>query len=186
MNIISSPNNQEIEKNNNKNKQLLLPALSYKNVRKNGQINSPFKLRASFKKPKNILKSNLPLLGNSNDNNDNKVTLLSNRNINVNANLNENINNNGNLSHHSSKKRSMSEFKNKILQTINNNNLFHNKNNMMNNMKHFNPPNIKNINTQNSAADSENPVKKSKIKSLNRKNRNISSYEIGNFPLIVD
>ena len=186
VNIISSPNNQEIEKNNNKNKQLILPALSYKNVRKNGQINSPFKLRASFKKPKNILKSNLPLLGNSNDNNDNKATLLSNRNINGNANLNENINNNGNLSHHSSKKRSISEFKNKILQTINNNNLFHNKNNMMNNMKHFNPPNIKNINTQNSAADSENPVKKNKIKSLNRKNRNISSYEIGNFPLIVD
>ena len=186
VNIISSPNNQEIEKNNNKNKQLILPAFSYINVRKNGQFNSPFKLRPSFKKPKNILKSNLPLLGNSNDNNDNKATLLSNRNINANVNLNENINNNGNLSHHSSKKRSMSEFKNKILQTINNNNLFHNKNNMMNNMKHFNPPNIKNINTQNSAADSENPVKKSKIKSLNRKNRNISSYEIGNFPLIVD
>ena len=77
-------------------------------------------------------------------------------------------------------------FKNKILQTINNNNLFRNKNNMLNNMKHFNPSSIKNINTQNSIADNESPVKKSKIKSLNRKNRNISSYEIGNFPLIVD
>ena len=153
-------------------------------MRKNGQINSPFKLGANFKKPKNILKSNLPLFGNSNDINDNKVTLLSNKNTNVN--LNDNINNNGNLSHYSSKKRSMSEFKNKILQTINNNNLFHNKNNMMNNMKHFNPPSIKNINTQNNAAESENPVKRNKIKSLNRKNRNISSYEIGSFPLIVD
>ena len=154
-------------------------------MRKDIQINSPFKLRTNFEKPKNILKSSLPLLGSSNDNNDNndnKVALLSNKNVN----LNENINNNGNLSHYSSKKRSISEFKNKILQTINNNNLFHNKNNMLNNMKHFNPPSIKNINTQNSAADSENPTKKNKIKSLNRKNRNISSSEIGNFPLIVD
>ena len=57
-------------------------------------------------------------------------------------------------------KRSMSEFKNKILQTINNNNLFRNKNNMLNKMKHFNPPSIKNINTQNSGADNESPVKK--------------------------
>lgn len=181
LNIVSSPNNQEIEKNNNKNKQLILPALSFKNVRKD----SPFKLRASFKKPKNILKTNLPLFGNNNDNNnnDNKVTLVSNKNINVN--VNDNISNYGNLSHYSSKKRSMSEFKNKILQTINNNNLFRNKNNMLNNMKHFNPPSIKNINTQNSGVDNESPVKKS-IKSLNRKNRNISSYEIGNFPLIVD
>ena len=185
LNIVSSPNNQEIEKNNNKNKQLILPALSFKNVRKDGQIISPFKLRASFKKPKNILKTNLPLFGNNNDNNnnDNKVTLVSNKNINVN--VNDNISNYGNLSHYSSKKRSMSEFKNKILQTINNNNLFRNKNNMLNNMKHFNPPSIKNINTQNSGVDNESPVKKS-IKSLNRKNRNISSYEIGNFPLIVD
>ena len=192
LNIVSSPNNQEIEKNNNKNKQLILPVLSNKNVRKDGQIISPFKLRENFKKPKNIIKTNLPLFGNSNDNNnnnnnDNKVTLVNNKNINVNVNDNiSNLSNYGNLSHYSSKKRSMSEFKNKILQTINNNNLFHGKNNMLNNMKHFNPPNIKNINTQNSLADGESPVKKNKIKSLNRKNRNISSYEIGNFPLIVD
>lgn len=197
LNIISSPNNQEIEKNNNKNKQLILPVLSSKNVRKDGQIVSPFKLRASLKKPKNVIKSNLPIFGNSNlcnkvephevnsnennDNKENKNTLIK-----KNVNLNDNINNYGNLSHYSSKKRSMSEFKNKILQTINNNNLFRNKNNMLNNMKHFNPSSIKNINTQNSIADNESPVKKSKIKSLNRKNRNISSYEIGNFPLIVD
>ena len=181
LNILSSPNNQEIEKNNNKNKQLILPVLSYKNMRKDEQIISPFKLRASFKKPKNIIKPKFPIFSN-NDNNDNKITLVDNKNIN----LNDNISNYGNLSHYSSKKRSMSEFKNKILQTINNNNLFHNKNKMLNNMKHFNPSSIKNINTQNSIDDNESPVKKIKIKSLNRKNRNISSYEIGNFPLIAD
>ena len=188
--ISSLNNNKEIEENNNKKKNLILPALSIKNIKRQSQISSPFNIKANFKNKKNIIKSNLPNFDNNllnkNEVGDNN-SLYNNNDKYTSINSNNEILNDYNslYSNHSSKKRSMSEFKNKILQTINNNNLFQNKNNILNQMNNFRLPINKNIITQNYNADNESPLKKNKIKSLSKRNRNISSCEM-NFPLIND
>ena len=187
LNALPSTNNQEIEKNN-KNKQLILPLLSGKNMRKNKELISPFKTRTEMKKLKIIDKANLPIYGNNLFKN--KIDLIENtikseRNTNtVFFNKNESLNNKcGYFSNYSCKKRATSDFKNKILQTINGNNLFNNKNVLNNN----NLSNIsKNINTQHITSFNESPIKRNNFKSLG-KNKNISSYEMGGgFPLIFD
>ena len=199
LNINSIINSQEIEKSNNKNKQLILPILSVKNNKYISDISSPFKIRTDTKKQKHIIKSNLPIyaknlfnnnINNNNFNNEDNMNSDINKNNNLINNKNENLNNNrnlNNLSNYSNKRRATSEFKNKILQTINNNNnnLFNNRNALINN-NNYNSSALKNINTQNSPSFNENQVKKNKIKSLVKKNRNISSCEMGSFPLIVD
>ena len=69
------------------------------------------------------------------------------------------------------------------MQTINGNNLFNNNKNIVNN----NIPNtFKNINTPNITSFNESPIKRNKFKSLYKNNRNISSYEISKFPLIIE
>ena len=188
LNAIPSSNNQEIEKNN-KNKQLILPVLSGKNMRNNKELNLPIKTRIDMKKLKIIEKANLPIYGNNL--NKNKIDLIENtikneRNTNtLFFNKNENLNNNkyGYFSNYSCKKRATSDFKNKILQTINGNNLFNSQNVLNNN-------NIstasKNINTQHVTSLNESPIKRNNFKSLGKNNRNISSYEMGGFPLIFD
>lgn len=181
LNVNLSSNAQEIENNNN-NKQLILPALSSKKI-KNKNILSPFKTKTDMKKNSILIKPNLPIYGNNLfkkkydiKNDINKNTLILNKN--------ESINNyNGYSSNYSTKKRATSDFKNKILQTINGNNLFNNNKNIVNN----NIPNtFKNINTPNITSFNESPIKRNKFKSLYKNNRNISSYEISKFPLIIE
>ena len=189
LNVIPNPNNQEIEKNN-KNKQLILPVLSGKNIRNNKELISPFKTKTDMKKLKIIEKPNLPIYGINLFKN--KMDIIENINKSergqntVFLNKNENLNNNninGYFSNYSSKKRATSDFKKKILQTINGNNLFNNQN-ILNNNNLSNAS--KNINTQHITSFNESPIKRSKFKSLGKNNRNISSYEMGGFPLIFD
>ena len=188
LNALPSTNNQEIEKNN-KNKQLILPMLSGKSMRNNKElISSPFKTRSDMKKLKIIEKTNLPIYGNNLFKN--KIDLIENtikserKQYTGFLNKNENLNNNkfANFSNYSCKKRATSDFKNKILQTINGN-LFNNKNENLNNNNLSSLS--KNINTQHITSFNESPIKRNTFKSL-RKNKNISSYEMGGFPLIVD
>ena len=142
-----------------------------------------------MKKLKIIEKTNLPIYGNNLFKN--KIDLIENtikserKQYTGFINKNENLNNNkfGNFSNYSCKKRATSDFKNKILQTINGNNLFYNKNENLNNNNLSSLS--KNINTQHITSFNESPIKRNTFKSL-RKNKNISSYEMGGFPLIVD
>ena len=189
LNALPSTNNQEIEKNN-KNKQLILPMLSGKSMRNNKElISSPFKTRSDMKKLKIIEKTNLPIYGNNLFKN--KIDLIENtikserKQYTGFLNKNENLNNNkfANFSNYSCKKRATSDFKNKILQTINGN-LFNNKNENLNNNNLSSVS--KNINTQHVTSFNESPIKRNTFKSLGKNNRNISSYEMGGFPLIVD
>ena len=189
LNALPSTNNQEIEKNN-KNKQLILPMLSGKSMRNNKDlISSPFKTRSDMKKLKIIEKTNLPIYGNNLFKN--KIDLIENtikserKQYTGFLNKNENLNNNkfANFSNYSCKKRATSDFKNKILQTINGN-LFNNKNENLNNNNLSSVS--KNINTQHVTSFNESPIKRNNFKSLGKNNRNISSYEMGGFPLIVD
>ena len=189
LNALPSTNNQEIEKNN-KNKQLILPMLSGKSMRNNKDlISSPFKTRSDMKKLKIIEKTNLPIYGNNLFKN--KIDLIENtikserKQYTGFLNKNENLNNNkfANFSNYSCKKRATSDFKNKILQTINGN-LFNNKNENLNNNNLSSVS--KNINTQHVTSFNESPIKRNTFKSLGKNNRNISSYEMGGFPLIVD
>ena len=189
LNALPSTNNQEIEKNN-KNKQLILPMLSGKSMRNNKElISSPFKTRSDMKKLKIIEKTNLPIYGNNLFKN--KIDLIENtikserKQYTGFLNKNENLNNNkfANFSNYSCKKRATSDFKNKILQTINGN-LFNNKNEKLNNNNLSSVS--KNINTQHVTSFNESPIKRNTFKSLGKNNRNISSYEMGGFPLIVD
>ena len=189
LNALPSTNNQEIEKNN-KNKQLILPMLSGKSMRNNKDlISSPFKTRSDMKKLKIIEKTNLPIYGNNLFKN--KIDLIENtikserKQYTGFLNKNENLNNNkfANFSNYSCKKRATSDFKNKILQTINGN-LFNNKNEKLNNNNLSSVS--KNINTQHVTSFNESPIKRNTFKSLGKNNRNISSYEMGGFPLIVD
>ena len=189
LNALPSTNNQEIEKNN-KNKQLILPMLSGKSMRNNKElISSPFKTRSDMKKLKIIEKTNLPIYGNNLFKN--KIDLIENtikserKQYTGFLNKNENLNNNkfANFSNYSCKKRATSDFKNKILQTINGN-LFNNKNENLNNNNLSSVS--KNINTQHVTSFNESPIKRNNFKSLGKNNRNISSYEMGGFPLIVD
>ena len=197
LDINSIVNFPEIEKSTNKNKQLILPVLSVKhNSRNNYETSSPFKKRIDMKKQKHIIKSNLPIYAknlfniincNAVEDTINNDTTSKNCIYNNNNNKNENSNNkNFNyVSNYTYKKRATSEFKSNILQTINNNNLFNNKNKTNNNT--FVPSFTQNVNnTQNNTALNESPSKLNKSKSLARKNRNISSCEMSNFPLIVD
>ena len=196
LNINSIMNCPEIEKSNTKSKQLILPVLSVKNnSRNNYDTSSPFKKRIDMKKQKHVIKSNLPIYAknlfgiincNAIDDTINNDTTKNNYLPN-NNNKNENSNNKNytNLSNYTAKKRATSEFKNNILQTINNNNLFNTKN-KTNNISSV-PAFIKNINnTQNNTAFNDSPAKIKRCRTLARKNRNISSYDMGNFPLIVD
>ena len=102
----------------------------------------------------------------------------------------ENINNNnyGYFSNYSNRKRATSEFKNKIFQTINRNNLFNDKNNLYNNNIPSNSKNTtKNIIEQNiTTVINDSPIKRNKYKYLAGNNRNISSYEMAKFPIIFD
>ena len=191
-NINSILNCQENEKSNTKNKQLILPVLSIKNNYKNYDSNSPFKKKVDLKKQKFAIKTNLPIYAKNlfivnncegpedNIKNETNKNCLSNHKNDINY---KNFNYT-NLSNYTAKKRATSEFKNSILKTINSNNLF-NRNKAGNN-NIFVPSLIKNINTQENAAYDESQGKKNKCKSLVRKNRNISSIEMGNFPLIAD
>ena len=150
-NIKSNHNNKELENNFNKNKQLILPALNNKNERKNYEVKTPLKTKSAFKIQKNMIKSNFPIFGNNLFNN--KFDSLEN---NINSDIkketllnykyeNQNNNNIENLSNYSCKKRSTSEFRKKILKTINNNNLF-NKNSLNNNNNNYIPSSFKNSN----------------------------------------
>ena len=149
-------------------------------------------------KKKSVFKANLPIHGNNLFNNNNNYNIDKNTNdINKNIlntvliNKNENINSNNNyayFSNYSNKKRATSEFKNKIFQTTNNNNLFNDKNNI-NNSNNINNNNIptKNINEQKlTTVINVSPIKRNKYKPLFSNNRNISSCEMVKFPLIID
>ena len=188
-NIKSNHNNKELENNFNKNKQLILPALNNKNERKNYEVKTPLKTKSAFKIQKNMIKSNFPIFGNNLFNN--KFDSLEN---NINSDIkketllnykyeNQNNNNIENLSNYSCKKRSTSEFRKKILKTINNNNLF-NKNSLNNNNNNYIPSSFKNSNDKSITTFNESPTTKNKFKSMGKKNRNISSYEIVDLPLI--
>ena len=188
-NIKSNHNNKELENNFNKNKQLILPALNNKNERKNYEVKTPLKTKSAFKIQKNMIKSNFPIFGNNLFNN--KFDSIEN---NINSDIekktllnykyeNQNNNNIENLSNYSCKKRSTSEFRKKILKTINNNNLF-NKNSLNNNNNNYIPSSFKNSNDKSITTFNESPTTKNKFKSMGKKNRNISSYEIVDLPLI--
>jgi len=188
-NIKSNHNNKELEDNFNKNKQLILPALNNKNERKNYEVKTPLKTKSAFKIQKNMIKSNFPIFGNNLFNN--KFDSIEN---NINSDIekktllnykyeNQNNNNIENLSNYSCKKRSTSEFRKKILKTINNNNLF-NKNSLNNNNNNYIPSSFKNSNDKSITTFNESPTTKNKFKSMGKKNRNISSYEIVDLPLI--
>ena len=188
-NIKSNHNNKELENNFNKNKQLILPALNNKNERKNYEVKTPLKTKSAFKIQKNMTKSNFPIFGNNLFNN--KFDSIEN---NINSDIekktllnykyeNQNNNNIENLSNYSCKKRSTSEFRKKILKTINNNNLF-NKNSLNNNNNNYIPSSFKNNNDKSITTFNESPTTKNKFKSMGKKNRNISSYEIVDLPLI--
>ena len=95
-------------------------------------------------------------------------------------------NNYGYSSNYTCRKRATSDFKNKILQTIYENNIVNNKNNSKNSVNDNKPNTFKNINKPNITSFNESPIKRNKFKSLGRNNRNISSYEIAKFPIIID
>ena len=188
LNITPSSNNQEIEKNN-KNKQLILPILSIKNIQKNSELLSPYKTKTELKKNSKI-KTHSPIHGNNLFNNNNYSNIDKN-DLNICLiNKKENINNNnyGYFSNYSNRKRATSEFKNKIFQTINRNNLFNDKNNLYNNNIPSNSKNTtKNIIEQNiTTVINDSPIKRNKYKYLAGNNRNISSYEMAKFPIIFD
>jgi hypothetical protein len=186
-NIKSNHNNKELENNFNKNKQLILPALNNKNERKNYEVKTPLKTKSAFKIQKNMIKSNFPIFGNNLFNN--KFDSIEN---NINSDIekktllnykyeNQNNNNIKNLSNYSCKKRSTSEFRKKILKTINNNNLFNknllnnnnNKNNLLGNIE---KEKINNINIK----ETKNEMKKIDQNNLNggsEKNKNKDNFE---------
>ena len=138
-------------------------------------------------KKNSILKPNFPIYGsnlfkNKYDikNDMNKNTLFLNKNESINK------NNYGYSSNYTYRKRAASDFKNKILQTIYGNNIVNNKNNSKNSVNENKPNTFKNINKPNITSFNESPIKRNKFKSLGRNNRNISSYEIAKFPIIID
>ena len=182
-----SPNNQEIEKNN-KNKQLILPALNNKIIN-NREILSPFKTRTEMKKKNSVIKPNLPIYCNNLFKNqyeiidNNSKSDIKKNSLLINKKENSYNNNDYAYSSYTCKKRASSDFKNKILQTLNGNNIFNNINLINNN----NLPNTStNINIQHIISFNESPIKRYKFKSLHKSNRHISSYEMGGFPLIND
>ena len=180
INVISSSNNHDIKKNN-KNKKLILPELNTNKI-KLKEIFSPFKTKIDMKK-NSILKPIFPIYGSNLFKNKYDIKNDMNKNTLI-LNMNECINkNNGYSSNYTCRKRATSDFKNEILQTIYGNNIVNNKNNSKNSVNENKPNTFKNINI---TSFNKSPIKRNKFKSLGRISKNISSYEIDKFPIIID
>ena len=182
INDISSPNNQYFKKNN-KNKRLILPELNTYKI-KNKEILSPFKTKTDMKK-NSIIKPNFPIYGSNLFKNKYDIKNDMNKNT-LFLNMNENINKNN--YGYTCRKRATSDFKNEILKTIYGNNIVKIKNNSKNSVNENKPNAFKNIKIikPNITSFNESPIKRNKSKSLGRNNKNISSYEIAKFPIIID
>jgi serine/threonine protein kinase len=179
LNINSVISSQEVVKSDSKKNQLILPLLSVKNKRMNYDLSSPFKKKIDLKKQRHLIKTNLPKnLFNLNNCNDIEDDIAKKNYDNKNENLN--YKNYDILSNYTSKKREISDFKTKIYQSINCNQLFNNDKNHSNKNNNIIPSILRNNNTQNNIV-----VKEIRCKSLAQKKRNVSSSNL-NFPLIED
>ena len=181
LNNIKSINSGVIQRNQENEKQLILPALNDKYIKRKSEIVSPVKsnIIMLLQNKNSNSKQNPPITG---------ANLFKEKYTNFKENKNKNfgVNNNNNLSNRSGKKRAISDFKHQILQTINNNNNWFNNKNIINNYNNCIPLALKNNIKQNTTALIGTPKIKNKYKSLDKQDRNISSYNIGVFPIIND
>ena len=133
-------------------------------------------------KKNSIIKPNFPIYGSNLFKNKYDIKNDMNKNT-LFLNMNENINKNN--YGYTCRKRATSDFKNEILKTIYGNNIVKIKNNSKNSVNENKPNAFKNI-KPNITSFNESPIKRNKSKSLGRNNKNISSYEIAKFPIIID